>query len=324
MEPRTSHSRSISGKWVLLALLVTLCLLPLITWVTLRQVEEALAIDTPPLSWAERATWPSPPIKRLTLERSQSPGYYATGRWRPFEFSFGTATVQAIEHAGRERLAAAKTDEERSAIEAETREQLAAANARIEAAVTECDALARLADPELGTVPAAAVPATTFTDVAVRDRLAQLASQHADLFYPKYLLGTWHRLTGDAAAAERLYEEAFALAPAVVKLRYRTPAGEPVTGVDAGSLELALDRVIPDDKLTPDINENALDQSLKLVYPRLTTDESGCLYLPAFHTVYRFTALPEPAGYHARHYIEGWFQFPGRIGSPKPTLVWKQ
>lgn len=279
--PRPERTRTISGKLVLLALLITACLVPFVTWATLRKVERDMAISQPPLSWAQRAAWPTPPIKVTTLERSRLNygGYHpAVSKWKSLDFAVSPGVETMVKRAA---------------------------------------ALAAVTMPD---APAAA-DADAFTSDAVRAELEQLAAEHPDEFYPPYLLGSWHRLRGDQEQADAWYEKAFALAPAVIKLRYVDAADHPMRDLPVGTIEVTCDRVI-DDPAT-EVEENVLDQTLKLVYPDLVTDKTGSVYLPCFHTVYRMTAWPPPPGYKAQHRVEGWFEFPGRIGSPKPTIVWK-
>lgn len=252
----------VSGKKVLLVSLAALSLVPLITWATLRKVEADLAIDQPPLSWAGRADWPSPPVKRVTLERPRSNyGALSESKWRDLDF---------------------------------------AVSPQIESATAALHALA--------------VAPEAFASQRTREQLEHAAAEQPDFFYPVYLLGTWHRVHGDAATANRYYQQAFALAPAVVELRYRDPGDAPAANVELGLAELTCDRVI----------DGKIDQTLKLAYPRLVTDQRGTVYLPAFHAVYRATILPRPRGYGTQYHVEGWFQFPGRIGSPKPAVIWKR
>jgi hypothetical protein len=274
---RPEH-RSVNGKFILLALVLTACVVPLITWGVLRAVERAMAIDQPPLVWAERASWSSPPIKVATLE--DRPSNYSmrqpTSKWKSLDFAVAPE-VEAAVHAGA--------------------------------------AIAWAADRD---------PAAWAADENVGSELAAAAAAQPDFFYPHYLLGSWHRLRGEADAADEHFTRAFALAPAVIKIRYIDPNDQPMVGLEVGTIEITCDRVFavptdPDDPDSPRVNE--LDQTLKLVYPALETDTMGAVYLPIFHTVYRATNLPQPPGYRAQYRWDGWFQFPGRIGAPRPTVV---
>lgn len=253
----------VSGKLVLLVSAIALSLVPLITWATLRKVEADLAVNQPPLSWAERGDWASPPVKRVTLERPTSMygGRGGESKWRDLDFNVSPA-IETATH---------------------TAHQLATAGG------------------------------AAFASDATREQLEALAAEHPDFFYPPYLLGTWHRVHGNVAEADRYYEEAFAEAPAVIKLRYIDPGDAPVTDFALGDAEITCDRVI----------DGELDQTLKLAYPALTTDEYGTVYLPAFHAVYRATRLPRPEGYGAQYHLEGWFEFPGRIGTPRAAMIWR-
>lgn len=262
-EKRREIGGLVSGKRVLLVSLVALSLVPVATWATLRKVEADLAINHPPLSWAQRADWPSPPIKRVSLERPRSMygGRTSDSKWRNLEFNVSPA-IAAATHAAH----------------------------------------------ELAFAPEA------FASAAAREQLEALAAEHPDYFYPPYLLGTWHRIQGDSEAADRYYEQAFALAPAVIKLRYVDPGDRPIADFEIGPAEITCDRVI----------DGELDQTLKLAFPHLVTDDRGTVYLPVFDAVYRASLLPRPQGYGTQYRFEGWFEFPGRIGTPKPAIVWKR
>ncbi len=269
--PKDERRGLIDGRYVIAMLFLTVVVLPAIVWGTLQWVRTELAIEQPPLSWAQRADWPSPPISRTSLERPASTMGYShdKGKWEDLAFQVSTREEQVIKR---------------------------------------CAAIA-------GTVPDAhatgdgQVP--TFSSAAARDELESFVQQHPQMFYPRYLLGTWHRLFGDAEAAAPHYEQAFAHAPAVVKQRYVDPADEPLGSFYVGTWELACDRVI----------DGELDQTLKLLYPELETDASGWVYLPVYDTVYRATKLPEPPGYRVRYQISGWFRFPGRLGTLKRAVV---
>ena len=301
----------INGKWILLALLLTAIAVPLITWGVLRAVEADMAIGSPPLSWAARASWPSPPIKRTTLERPRSNygGYtQPVSKWRELDFQYASPKIAEARKSAAAAASAAATDEQREAIERRAEHEVREISERIDRAIQRCATLARAA----GT--------GAFTSERTLAELQAVAAEHPWLFYPPYLIGTWHRLHGDHAAADRWYEQAYHLAPAVLKVRYRTPGGQPVEGLELGTFEITCDRVIDDPET--EIFDGELDQTLKLVYPALATGQRGAVYLPVFHTVYRATKVPEPKGIEiAYRQLEGWFQFPGRIGSPKPATV---
>ena len=70
-------------------------------------------------------------------------------------------------------------------------------------------------------------------------------------------------------------------------------------------------------------NGEEIDQTLRLVYPRLTTDATGRVYLPVFHTILRFADLPTPDGLHCRYGDYQWFEFPGKVAQLRPAVVWR-
>lgn len=156
--------------------------------------------------------------------------------------------------------------------------------------------------------------ADAFKKRAVGQALSQIAKAHPKLSYPQYLLGTWHRLNGDQAAADAAYQKAFALADDVIKQQFTGPDSKPATHRAVGTFELALGRIV---------NKN-LDDSLHLVYPQLVTDERGFIYLPVPHTVYRIVAEPAPANEKATYPRENWFDVPYRIGTLDPVILHKE
>ncbi len=271
----------ISGKVALVGFVLGIPVLFLVTWLTLRNVEAKLATGDAPLVWAERANWATPPIKRTTLE--DKPGEFG----RPPKGKW----VRLDFHLSPE-------------VEAVVKEAAALAASEDFASDATGAALRELAARRPAVIPREGGPA-----------------EQPHGFYLDYLLGAWHQARGEAGEAEAAYTRAFAGAPAVIKVRFEYGPDEPAAGLRLEPAELAHDRVVDGDPSTPDFEEH-LDQSLKLVYPHLVTDETGTIYLPAFHTVYRWARVPESATHDLRYWqTEGWFQFPGRIGAPRPAAV---
>ncbi|GAB4192641.1 MAG: hypothetical protein Kow00105_06710 [Phycisphaeraceae bacterium] len=152
----------------------------------------------------------------------------------------------------------------------------------------------------------------TFTEPSCRDELEKLDAA-SPTFYTRYLLARWYELNHDTESAQDLYEQAIELAPKVLVLSYTTPKGEPVVGLGLGRVEIGCDRVREDGRV--------LDQRLVLVYPGMTTDSAGRVYLPVYGTACRPVLLPKPAGYTTAYtQDEGWFNLPSRTGLIRATV----
>jgi hypothetical protein len=149
----------------------------------------------------------------------------------------------------------------------------------------------------------------TFTDDTTRLSVLQHARSQ-DNFYAHYLLGTWHRLHGNTPDADVHYQRAFDLAPKVIVIRYTDAQGNPIPNLRLDRIEIGCDRVTDDGE--------TLDQRLVLVYPNLTTDPTGRVYLPVYDTTYRPVYLPKPEGLQITYDpAEGWFRLPTRLGTIK-------
>lgn len=146
---------------------------------------------------------------------------------------------------------------------------------------------------------------------AVGKELKQIATEQPGCFYPPYLLGRWSDLKSDSTAAAAYYEQAFSLAAAIIKQKFVDEQDKPLAAWPVGSMEITCDRVI----------EGELNQTLKLRFPALVTDEHGWVYLPVYRSAYRATALPQPPGYQVKYGFNGWFKFPGRIGAAPAAVV---
>lgn len=150
-----------------------------------------------------------------------------------------------------------------------------------------------------------------FADEATRQRLEAIHAERPNLFYASYLLAHWHRLHGHADRADALYERAFADAPGALQQTYTTPQYQALPGLAVGRLEVICYRA----------DGETVDDSLRLVFPRLTTDERGRIAVPVYKTVYRVATRDEPEGLVAHHSEPEVFQFPGRIGALPAAVV---
>ncbi len=165
-----------------------------------------------------------------------------------------------------------------------------------EAAVWRCVQLARF-------------DADAFTAPATTAELRSIIEQHPDLFYPRYLLS---RATGDEAAMA----EAIARTPRVLVIPVTDDQGRVAQGRVIGDMEIAVVKV----------DDDVIDESLVLRYPRLTTDARGRAYLPLFAGKYRITLALPSEGVLPTKIVEGYFTFPGQLGklpawvvTPPPT-----
>jgi hypothetical protein len=172
--------------------------------------------------------------------------------------------------------------------------------------IRECVALARNHLSTLNGV-------NLFDREETRQALQAVLTRQRDCFYAEYLLGVWRHSHGDAVAARDLFERAYRHAPAVIVERFETAGGQPVANASLQGFALECNRV----------KNGSLDPSLKLFYPRLRTDENGCIYLPVYQTVYRTDDTSWPGGYEAKYPRLGWFQSPARVGL-LPVCVLKE
>jgi len=146
-----------------------------------------------------------------------------------------------------------------------------------------------------------------FTDDPTRLGVLQHAATK-DNFYAHYLLGTWLQLNNDPTTADVEFQIAITRAPKIIVIRYTDGQGNPVPHLKLDRIEIGCDRVIDEG--------TALDQRLVLIYPHLTTDRTGRVYLPVYDTTYRPVYLPQPDGYQITYDPnEGWFKLPTRLGS---------
>lgn len=92
------ESRShVSGKWVLLVLILgPIVVVPIATMTTLRWVESGI-VETPRLNWGNRERWPSPPV-RWTVPTRQGLGLSAdAGPWRELDFALSPAEQTVVQ-----------------------------------------------------------------------------------------------------------------------------------------------------------------------------------------------------------------------------------
>lgn len=139
---------------------------------------------------------------------------------------------------------------------------------------------------------------------ATRKKLEAEVEALPDLFYAHFLLATWHQGRNAPAAAEDHLELAFAAAPAALMQHFVTPEGPSAAKSAVPPLAFAADQIIDD----------ALDRSVVLVFPHLTTDAEGFIYLPVYKAILRAEDAALPAGVPDLREKYQWFTFVGRIG----------
>ncbi|MCC6680208.1 MAG: hypothetical protein IT445_04815 [Phycisphaeraceae bacterium] len=97
-EPSQEKPGLIRGKYVLAGLLLTLAIVAWAWREVDHRVRQSLAIDTAPLLWDERATWPTPPVSHTTLEKPVS--NYAPAptqeKWRTVTLHISALEEQTI------------------------------------------------------------------------------------------------------------------------------------------------------------------------------------------------------------------------------------
>ena len=143
-----------------------------------------------------------------------------------------------------------------------------------------------------------------FTLPEVREELEAILIRRPDHFYVEYLLGTWHRMNDDQLQADRYMIRAYRHAPVVIVQRYEDSEEQPIQGARISSFALECNRV----------QKGYLDPSLELRYFNLVSDSEGCIYLPAFKTVFRRNNMSYPGGIHVNYPSLGWFKSPGKVG----------
>jgi hypothetical protein len=153
-----------------------------------------------------------------------------------------------------------------------------------------------------------------FSDDSIRDELESILKQHPKLFYGEYALSKWYESHGDQAKADALIRQAYADAPVILVQRYEYSDGTPAAGLHVQYFGIECNRV----------KKHSLDPSLKLTYWDLTTDPKGCIYLPAYSTVYRTDSMSFPDGLQTTYPRLGWFEVRGKVGVLPAAVVEKR
>lgn len=129
--------------------------------------------------------------------------------------------------------------------------------------------------------------ADDFADsTATRDTLADYAADPANGFYPPYLLAAWHKLNGNETEHARWVRTAYDRAGGALCQQFIDDQGQPVAGYDIPPVAIGYDRV----------TDGKLNATLFLVYPALSTDQQGMIYLPTYRSIYRLTDPDLPIG----------------------------
>lgn len=142
-------------------------------------------------------------------------------------------------------------------------------------------------------------------------------SLDAETFYQHYLFGRWHARNGDPELAEQHLTRAYSLAPKALVWRFVDQTGRPLADQPIGDIELIMVR----------LHDDKLNEGLRLVYPDMTTDGDGRVWLPVYDTVYAFgtwgasemTGLPNKVA--IEHESTQWFESPGQVGSLPDAVV---
>ncbi len=146
-------------------------------------------------------------------------------------------------------------------------------------------------------------PEAFFTDLT-RQKLEAEIEALPDLFYAHFLLATWHHGRNALDLAETHYQLAFSHAPAALMRHHVLPEGGSAAGVELPPLAYAADQIVDDE----------LDRSVVLVFPHLTTDAEGFIYLPVYKAILRAEDPALPPGVPDLREKYQWFTFVGRIG----------
>ncbi|MEM1108625.1 MAG: hypothetical protein AAGH99_08045 [Planctomycetota bacterium] len=153
--------------------------------------------------------------------------------------------------------------------------------------------------------------AEAFFSEATHRELDAIVAEQPELFYAHYLLATWHRGNGRPVAAEYYNEQAFTNAPAVLMQHFVTPDGPSAANTPVPTLAFAADQIVDD----------RLDQSLVMVFPHLTTDDEGFIYMPVYKAILREEDPTLPPGVPNLQEKYSWFTFAGRVGRiPDETI----
>ena len=151
-----------------------------------------------------------------------------------------------------------------------------------------------------------------FFEDEVRAELESILQEQPGHFYVEFLLGQWHRGAGSAELAARFWEQAFEHAPVTLRQRYQFADGRPLVGATVDSYEIECLRV----------RNGALDPSLRLLFPGLTTDDEGCIFLPVYETVCRRYSMSAPGGHITKYPRLGYFRA-GCNGELPIARIWR-
>lgn len=132
-------------------------------------------------------------------------------------------------------------------------------------------------------------------------------------FYYDYLMGRSFSVErGRNQSADRLLADAYRQAPKVLVWRFVDDAGKPLVDRNVGTIELVVVR----------LRDDVMDESLRLVYPDLTTDADGRVLLPVYDTVCSLGDSTRWAeGIAVEHELTRWFESPGRVGALPDAVV---
>lgn len=158
---------------------------------------------------------------------------------------------------------------------------------------------------------AALARSDAFEADATRARLEEVRAERPGLFYASYLLATWHRMHGNGERAAALYEAAFKTAPRAIQQQYIDPRNHELPHLPVGRVEVICYRS----------DGQRMDDSLRLVYPALVTDERGFIQMPVYRTIYSINGRAEPTGYQVKYIDPPVFQFPGQVGTLDAAMV---
>ena len=142
-----------------------------------------------------------------------------------------------------------------------------------------------------------------FNDEATRLALEKILRDRPEYFYAEFLLGIWHRNNDNATKSKEFLEAAYKHAPVIIVQRYELADRSPLQNGSVQRFALECNRV----------KRGSLDPSLVLDYCDLRTDEEGCIYLPAYDTVFRWTNAATPEGHRAEYPRLGWFQATSKV-----------
>lgn len=146
-------------------------------------------------------------------------------------------------------------------------------------------------------------------DSAAMEQMADRLGETPGGFYVSYVAG---RVATDPEKRERYMAKAFEQAPAALVLRFVNEQGEPKANWPVGDLTL----------MHAQIDDAKLDNSLRLLYPDMVTDQTGMVYLPMFAAPVKLIDKPQAQGLDIAWPIEDyWMTWPGIVGSPRPITV---